>query len=300
VPGVGGGSSTRAARLRRLVAVCAVVLLLDLLLLAVLPHERLLDGPDLPWLLLAGLFFVGDSVGLDVELRRRTFVFHLSEVQLLLGLALCPLPEVIAARFLGGLLEQVMHRRPLRKIAGNAVVQALEVLTAAALLHLLTVGPPLGTPATWAAVPFALLGSCLVGYGLVHVLVLVSSGVRVLDADTRRTLLPWSLCIVAESVVGLLLLDLLDRPVAAGALVALGVGFGLYHRSAVRLRGRYSRLEILSHFTEALVGQVDTDDVVGTVLEQSLEVLRGDTAELLLLGDEVGPARWVRHTARTG
>ncbi len=297
---MGRGLLARASRRQRVLGLCVALLAINAVLLLGVPYEPMLPGPALPWPLLAVLFLLGDSVALNVELRRRTFIFHLTEVQLLLGLALVSLPELLLARLVGGVVSMLIERREPLKIFGNAGIHGLEVLVAAGMLHVLSIGPPLAEPVTWPVVPVALMASVIVGHCAVILLSTAATGEQQFDREAWATLLPWSLCVLVEAFLGLLLIDVLDEPAVAAALVMLGVGFGLHHRSVMRQRGRYAQLQLLSHFTEALVGQVETDDVVATVLEQSAEVLRADVAELLLLRTDDGPARWVRHTPAIG
>ncbi|MDP3710873.1 MAG: bifunctional diguanylate cyclase/phosphodiesterase [Mycobacteriales bacterium] len=266
-----------------------------------LPHEPLLtDGPDLHWALLAGLFLLGDQVGLHVELRRRTLIFQLTEVQMLVGLALVPLPELLLARVLAGLVHNLIKRRSAVKVVGNVALHSAEVVTAATLLHLVDPAVALTGAWAWLVAPAVLVVTIVVGHVALTSLASAHVGARQLDRESFVALAPFLACVVAEALVALLVLELLDTPAACAALVVLGAAFGTYHRAVTRQRGRFAQLQLLSHFTEALVGQVETDEVVATVLEQTAEVLRSDRSELLLVGDAEGPARWVRHTPLGG
>jgi diguanylate cyclase (GGDEF)-like protein len=293
---------TREARAaRRVWAVVAAVAAVAAAFVLLAPSGPLLaDAPAPPWVLLLAAFFLGDSIGLQVELRRRTVTFLLTEVQLLVGLALLPLHEVLLARLLSSVLRDLLDRRPAVNLGGNAAMQVLDLGVAACLLHLVSGWAPLGSPLSWVVAPLCLVGATICSHVAFNALGAAYSGLRRLDRESVIALGPFLVCVVAEGLAALLVLQLLDSPAACAALLALGCGMGLYHRSTVRQRSRTAQLELLSHFTEALVGQVETDDVVAAVLEQTAEVLRADASELLLVGDEDGPARWVRHTAGEG
>ena len=295
-----GGVASRRAAVRTLLLIAAV-LGVALGVAAALPHEAMLSGaPEPPWLLLAAAFLLGDAVGVEVELRRRTLIFQLTELQLLVGLALLPLPEVLLARVVGGLVANLLLWRGPTKTLGNVAVSTAEVATAAALLQLMGPGNALSGPWSWVLAPLVVVVTIVTSHVLVSWLIAAQSGVPQADRESFAALAPFLLCVVGEAVVALLVLEVVDVPSACLALAALGAAFAAYHRTATRQRARFAQLQLLSHFTEALVGQVETDDVVATVLEQTAEVLRSDRSELLLVGDADGPARWVRHTDDAG
>ena len=250
------------------------------------PGGSVPSAPWVPWWLLAAGFTASQAQVLNVQIRREARSVFLSEIPMVVGLLYTAAQPLILARVLGAaisfglLLKQ--YRQP-RKLAFNLVLAGAEAVAALAVLHL--IAPWLGAdpPQVWVAALVATAvstGLAAVAVGLV---------IDLLDARVRvGELVLLGLRCTAEAlpacVLGVVAAAAWSASRWSAIPVLLASSALLWaYRAYARLRERHLTLERLYQFSRGISLARGGNEVVTTVLEQSMELLHAEEAWLVFL-----------------
>jgi diguanylate cyclase (GGDEF)-like protein len=291
---------------RRLALPAARLVLLSLvlagaaaLLTPASPRPEALDGLRLaPWWLFAGLFAVTEACVVQLRLRREAFSLSLSEAPLVIGLFLARPSELLVGRVLGSALVFVAHRRqrPMKAGFNTALVAAG---TAVAVTLFRSMLPADAGPFGPVAVSAALAAT--VGAGILDSLALTLVVGWYASPVTARVLLGEVASSVAVSTLvgaaGLLAVAALRGGEATLPLALAGAIALLAYRGFATLADRHTSLERLYELSDSLAATPGWNDVLGSVLRRSSDLLRAGYVEVLLAGHgpgraPLGPQRW--------
>jgi diguanylate cyclase (GGDEF)-like protein len=240
--------------------------------------------PRPSWWLLALAFAVAELCVVHVEFRRNVHIFSLSEVPLAFGLIFADPSAMLLGVLLGPIVVLVVNRgqSPV-KVAFNVALFCLGAALAITILHLLVPARDAVDPAVWGAVLVAALANAVLGALLVCAVIRLS-GQPIAASKLARTLgMAIAVCItntclalggaaaVASDARAAVLLF-----VPAGAVV-------LAYRAYMGERRKHESLEFLHEVTRLLARAPDIGAGLAVLLQRTLDVFRGDLAEIILL-----------------
>jgi diguanylate cyclase (GGDEF)-like protein len=249
-------------------------------------------------LVVVALFALADKFVVVLPVRRGSHTLSLSEIPLVLGLVMIHPVLLFVARIAGAILGLgVLDRQRGSKLAFNVALFGAQAALASAVFHL-AVGSrdPLG-PVGWVAAFGAAFVVDLVSIVLVTAAIAIHEDGqewrRLLTADVR-SLFQVPLVAVTTTLALVTAIVVRDHP---GALVLLGVlAFVAYRafREYARQTQGHKQVEQLYAFTRTLDGVHDSDEVTRTVLSEVRDLVRAESAELVVMNPDAGGATWIR------
>ncbi|MGY1621737.1 putative bifunctional diguanylate cyclase/phosphodiesterase [Geodermatophilus sp. SYSU D00965] len=256
------------------------VLLAVVVAVLVFPRATTAFEP-LPFLLVAIAFFVTETVSLQIEFRRQTYLWSVSELAMTLALVEVGGLWAAVARVLGLGASLAVQRYAPAKAVYNLAVAVVEMAVAAAVLEILPVGE-LTAPITWFALILAVLAADVVGTSLVVTAIRLSGG----DPGRQfwqEQLLPIAVVgpfAVSVAVVALLLTSLtvwsgvLMLPAAAAVIL-------LFRRFAAVAR-ESKRLERVYEFARRVEGVAPDEEGTFQIVDAVRELLNAERVALWL------------------
>jgi diguanylate cyclase (GGDEF)-like protein len=250
---------------------------------------------------LALLFTLTEGFTVYVRVRRGAHAISLSEFPMVLGLLVFDPVAVIAARALAGGAGLVLLRRQRGgKLAFNVALLAVQASVAVLIFRLLA---PHALGATtdglqlrdWLATYAAMVVADVVAA------VLLTAVIALHDDPGEWRRLPAALqsvwMVAVTTTIALVSFSAAVQARWALALVGVvAVVLFLAYRAYVQLGNGNAEVEQLYGFTRALDGEQAIDDLISVVLRLSRDVLRAETAELVL--PEGGRLRHIRLTGQ--
>jgi diguanylate cyclase (GGDEF)-like protein len=246
-----------------------------------------LPGSDIAGLVTVAVLFAGaDRFVVTFPVRRGAHTLSLSEVPLVLGLVLLSPVLLVLVRLAGGLVGLVAFRRQRgSKLAFNLSLYAGQVTVAAGVFHLVTgSADPLG-PVGWLAAFAATFAADLVSIVAISAVIAMHDDSqewrRLLSADVRGLFqLPLVAITTALGLVAAIVVR--DQLLAAVLLSVLAFAiYRVFQRYAQQTQG-HAQVEALYRFTRTLSGSQDADEVSRIVLSQVRDLVRAESAELLV------------------
>ena len=274
--------ASTALRLWFLIAV--VTALAVLVVVSWLPPPSLHShGITAPWWLLAAGFVAAEVWPVHLDIRRNTWSATLSEIPLIIGLALSPSINVVIGQIVGCVVAWgFIRRQAFNKLSFNTSIAALEAALAVVVYHAIAGNQSVLFPKVWLAAFAAMIVEGLVSSLGVAVAItaltgkppsgvlenFLVSGVMASSCGTTMALCaamvlrtqPWALGLLASTA----------------AILALG-----YHQLAATRR-RYSGLQLLYGFTEAMQNSSAQSSVIEALLSTTRKLLGADVAEVVL------------------
>jgi diguanylate cyclase (GGDEF)-like protein len=249
-----------------------------------LPLEPIPAPVEVPWLVLAAAFAVTEVFVVHLQIRRNAHSFSLSEAPLVVGLVFAAPVALIAARVVGAALTLVLHRRQRGvKLAFNVAHLALEACLAVAIFRPLLGG---AEPVSWRGWLAALAVTAITDLlSAAYLSAAISLNEGRLERELLREAVTFGLIAAAAntSLAILAVTVLWHDPTAAWALCVVALLAVVTYRSYTSLRAGHARLEVLYSFTRDLEHSANLEQLAGSVLRRTREVLRAERAELVLL-----------------
>jgi diguanylate cyclase (GGDEF)-like protein len=250
------------------------------------------------WAALVVAFGIAEFAAVHLHVGRQTLTYSLSDVPLIVGLALVDPTHAVDARLAGAGLVIVVtrFRRPL-KLAFNVTHVWLETVLAAVVWHLV-VGDadPVG-PRGWLAALAVLTATELYSALAVAGVIRLDEG-RLAWQSVPEFLVGSVMALANVSLAVLVLVLVATDWRASWALLVLGLVLASAYRSHSALRRRHDGLDKLASSTSLLAGDLRTERVADAVLRRAAQLVNADVAELDVWG--VGPGRALRVTLRRG
>ena len=254
------------------------------------------DQMQLPWPVLLALFIAVEASVLHVQVRREAQTVSMSEIPLVLGLFLAEPSTVIATRVVGSFLVYAFYRRqaPL-KLAFNLALAFAEVSLGLAVFHAVAGTTEAVSGRAWVAAYVAVMSSSLLSAVAVSMVIVLYEGV-LRPEDLRRAVGVGLPIAGLTTTLGLIATNcLILSTKTAWLLGAAAVICVLTYRAYAALADRHLSLERLYRFSQAVGSAPEVDDVIRSVLAQARDLLRAESADLLLL-PEAGAAVGLRLT----
>ena len=275
---------------RTVVLTAALVLVILVIVAFPLRHAPSSYGVSLVQLAaVAVLFAATERFTVTFPVRRGSHTISLSEIPLVLGLVALAPAALVLVRVIGGFAGMaLLSRQRGTKLAFNTALYGTQAAAAALLFHLLVgSSDPLG-PRGWLSCFVATLVADLISVVLISAVIALHDDTeewrRLMTADLRNILqLP---LVVVTTTLGLITAIVVRDQLAAAALLGI-LCFAIYlvfHRYAQQTQG-HAQVEALYRFTRAVSGSNDATAVTHEVLSQVRDLVRAETAELILLDD---------------
>jgi diguanylate cyclase (GGDEF)-like protein len=264
--------------------VAVVTALAALVIIMWLPAAHLRShGITAPWWLLAAGFTISEIFPVHLDIRRNTWSATLTEIPLIIGLALSPSLSVIIGQVLGCVIGWgLIRRQAIQKLAFNASIAALEASAAVVIYHLIAGHQSVLYPTVWAAAFAAMLVE-----GIVSTLGVAAAITALTGTPPAGVLENFLVSGVMASFCGTALglgaaMVLRTQPYAIGILciIATVLAFG-YHELAATRR-RYSGLQLLYGFTEAIQHSTADANVIEELLATTRKLLGAEVSELVV------------------
>jgi diguanylate cyclase (GGDEF)-like protein len=235
--------------------------------------------------LLALLFATVEVFYVQLQFRRETLAFSLSEIPLVLGLYFSRPSDIVVAQLVGVSLALWFHRRqPLMKIAFNLANLSLAAGVALLVFHaILADGPPLGVSG-WGAALAASVAADVVAVAGIAAAMWTSSGKpphlsQLFGSGSIATFFNAALGLVGVIVIW-------TTPSATWLLAVLAGMLVLAYRAYGVMLRKTESLEFLYESTRATQQASEFQASVQEMLRQAREMFRAERAEILLFDAE--------------
>jgi diguanylate cyclase (GGDEF)-like protein len=257
-------------------------------LVLALTHLRHLSAigpqPRPAWWVLAIAFAVAEVCVVHVAFRRSVHIFSLSELPLVFGLIFAHPSTMLLAVLAGPIGVLVVDRRQgAVKVAFNVSLFCLGAAVAVTVFHALVPARDAVDPAVWGAALVATMTNAVVGALLVSAAVRLS-GQAVAAAKLGRTVaVALAVCVTNTCLALAGAAAVASDQRAAILLVVPAAAVVLAYRAYTAERRKHESLEFLHEVTGLLARAPDVATGLGGLLERTLDVFRGDLAEIVLL-----------------
>ena len=278
----------RVSGSQRVWGLSAVLLVASAVLLGLVGGRAApLEGPSIPWLVLAISFGVAEVFVMHVRIAKHAHSFSLSEIPLVVGLALSTPTELVLAQAVGVGLALALHRRqkPMRLIF-NVSQRSVTTLVAVGVFGVVVdVGGP-----SWPVVCGAALVATLVADVLASILINVAIA---LSEDTRvvldQVLGMGTALIFANTALALLTVMMLSLHPATVVLVAVpAAATFLAARAYADVQRKHDNLALLQRSTALAQGSLDIHEMLPPLLDHVRQMFHADIAELVLWPESGG------------
>jgi diguanylate cyclase (GGDEF)-like protein len=238
---------------------------------------------EIPWPVIAAIFYLAEVKVVEVHFRRETHSFSLSEVPAVIGLFfLSPLEYVLALLVGSGVALGVNSRQSPLKLLFNMSYYALAAVVSLAIFH--TIGRFDGSPGPidWLATFAATLTTCLLGALSISTVISLSGGApqfqklpEMLQFGGMGALANTSLALLAVSI-------LWSDPLAIWLLAVPILTLFVAYRAYVSEREKGERLELLYESSRILQRSPELDSALVALLEHARDMFRAERAEVVL------------------
>ncbi len=234
------------------------------------------------WWLLAIGFTLSESLVIHLPVQRDSHTVSMSEIPLVLGLAMASPLAVILGRIAAGVLVLGARRQPAIKLLFNLVLFTLETTIALVVFHqVLGAGDPV-SPLGWVAAMAAVAVAVSTSAALVDIVIALNDRRRRL-AEIVRSFAVSSLISIAVGFLGTIAVLVLEyEPRATPLLLATMAFFFVLFRSFGALSRRHDDLTSLYQFTNQMDGTLGSRDIAVVTLREAVSILRVEHGEIIL------------------
>ena len=219
-----------------------------------------------------------------VEFRRNVHIFSLSELPLVFGLIFAQPWAMLLGILLGPIVVLVVNRgqSPV-KVAFNVTLFWLGGAVAATIFHALLGAQDVIGPTVWGAALLATLANAVLGALLVCAVIRLS-GQPIAMAKLLRTLaMATAVCVTNTCLALGGAAAVATDAWAALLLLVPAAAVVLAYRAYMAERRKHESLEFLHEVTRLLARAPDISAGIAGLLQRTLDVFRGDVAEIILL-----------------
>src|SRR6478672_6924486 len=237
---------------------------------------------NLPWVLWAAAFALGEVLVVHWQWKRDAHSFSMGDLVLAVGLFLASPVQLVTAMALGAGAALLVHRRQTGvKLVFNMAEYALGSSVALVVFHALST--VLGSNLDWLAALVAVLAATLTADICIFGIMIILEG-RV-DARQLLELLGLSVPFALGSAgMGLVVARTVVNDPAALALLALPtILIVVAYRAYTGAKEQQDNLRLL-HEVTSLLHAGDTQEALGDFLDSVRSAFRAEMAELVLLG----------------
>jgi diguanylate cyclase (GGDEF)-like protein len=240
--------------------------------------------PRPSWWLLAAAFAVAELCVVHVAFRRNVHIFSLSELPLVFGLVFAEPWAMLVGVLVGPIVVLIVNRgqSPV-KVAFNVSLFWLGAALAVTIFHVLLPMRDAVDPAVWGVTLVATLTNAVVGALLVCAAIRLS-GQSIAPSKLARTLVMATAVCVTNTCLALGGAAAVASDARAAVLLVVPAGaVVLAYRAYMAERRKHESLEFLHEVTRLLARAPDIAAGLAGLLQRTLDVFRGDLAEIILL-----------------
>jgi signal transduction histidine kinase len=245
--------------------------------------ETPMGDPGYPtWWMLAMGFIVAESLFVHLPVRRDSHTISMSEIPLVIGLAMASPPAVLFGRIIAGTVVLILRRQPLVKLTFNLSLFTLETTVALIVYRYILGTAEPWAPIGWVAAMVAIVIAVTVSAGLVDVVIALNDRRRKLP-EIMRSFAVGSLISVAVGLLGTITVVIIHyEPLASILLAVTMTFFFILFRSFGRLSLRHDDLRSLYSFTNQVDGTLGARDIAVVTLREAVSILRAEHGEIVL------------------
>ncbi|MDJ0664144.1 MAG: ATP-binding protein [Acidimicrobiia bacterium] len=251
----------------------------------------------LTWWALAIGFTITESLIIHLPVQRDSHTVSMSEIPLVLGLALAEPAAVIVGRLVAGIVVLVARRQPLFKLIFNMALFTLETTVALAVYRtILGDGAP-ASPLGWIAAMAAVGIAVTVSAALVDGVIALSDRHRRFSV-ILKSFAAGSLISIAVGFLGTIAVVVVEyEPRASTLLAAALIFFFALFRFFSRVSRRHDELSALYDFTNQMDGTLGGADIAAVTLREAVSILRAERGEIILSNPTDSHASYLGFTA---
>jgi diguanylate cyclase (GGDEF)-like protein len=277
------------------VAMIGAAFLVSFLVLARMPS---LDAAwQLPWWVMAPVFWAAEAQVIHFHFRRGAHTFSLNELPLVVGFFLANPVELVIAQAIGSAIAlQFNRRQPPVKLAFN--IGSFALSSAVGLLVFRAVGAGgLTEPVRWMAAFLAVGISNLVGVVAVALAISISEGS--LGVPKLRQMIAVSTVVaITNTSIALLAVIIIVADSRAVWLLTLPIAtLFLGYRAFIGAKQQHESLELLYESTRILQRTPELDSALVQLLYHSRTMFRAEQAEIVLFPSVPGDSYLVTSVA---
>lgn len=237
----------------------------------------------LPWWLVAGAFFLTESVVIHLHIGRSAQSLSMTEVPLVFGLFFLSPTAFLTARMIGaGLALIAVRRQRPTKLAFNLSSFFLSSVVALWIIH--TFDSVSGTfgPIQWLTAFGATFSENVIGVLAIAAVISLAEGR--LDRRVPGMLATGSIVAVTNTSLALLMITVLIADAPAGLLFAVPIFMAFVaYRAYIGAQHQHESLEMLYESTRILQRGPALDRALVELLDHTRKMFRAEVAEVLLL-----------------
>ena len=239
---------------------------------------------ELPWWILAGVFYLTEAKVIHLHLGRSAHSFSMSEIPVVYGIFFFAPAEFILARLVGAGLALVISRRQRSaKLAFNLAQFLLCTVVTVGVVHLLVgVGNAFG-PRDWPTAFLATSAENMVGVFAVTAAISLAEG-SPQAARIPRMLLMGAVVSLTNTSLALLVITVLFVEPSAALLFAVPIiAVFVAYRAYLSERQQHEGLEMLYESTRILQRSPQIDQALVSLLDHARKMFRAEIAEVSIL-----------------
>ncbi len=237
---------------------------------------------QLTWWMLAVGFILAESMTVHLPVQRDSHTISMSEIPLVLGLAMAAPGAVVVGRAIAGTLVLAARRQPPVKLTFNLALFTLETTVALATYRTVLGTASPASPQGWLATMAAIAVAVTVSAALVDIVIAWSDRRRRL-AEIIRSFSVGSLISIAVGFVGTIAVVVVDYEPQATLLLAAAMAlFFMLFRAFGALSRRHDDLSSLYEFTNQVDGTFGSRDIAVVTLREAVSILRAERGEIIL------------------
>jgi diguanylate cyclase (GGDEF)-like protein len=257
--------------------------------------------PDwqLPWWVLAPVFWAAEAQVIHFHFRRGAHTFSLNELPLVVGFFLASPIELLVGQAIGSALALAINRRqPPVKLAFNIASFALASVIGLIVFRAVGAGP-LTDPLRWFAAFLAVGISNVVGVVTVATAISISEGSLGVP-KLRQMVAVSSVVAITNTSIALLAVIIIVADSRAVWLLTLPIAtLFLGYRAFIGAKQQHESLELLYESTRILQRTPELDSALVQLLYHSRTMFRAEQAEIVLFPSSPGDGYLVTSVAES-
>ena len=243
----------------------------------------------LPWWLVAGAFFLTESVVIHLHIGRSAHSLSMAEVPLVFGLFFLSPTAFLTARMIGaGLALVAVRRQRPTKLAFNLSQFFLSSVVALWIIHSFDSLSRTFGPTQWLTAFGATFSENVIGVLAIAAVISLSEG-RIESRRVPGMLATGSIVALTNTSLALLMITVFYADPLAGLLFAVPIlaAFVAY-RAYIGEQQQHESLEMLYESTRILQREPALDRALVELLDHARKMFRAEVAEILLLPPSEG------------
>jgi diguanylate cyclase (GGDEF)-like protein len=251
-------------------------------------HQEAIQSPEIAWWALALMVVVTERWPIELQFRRATHAFTLTDVPLTLALVFATGTHAFFAVLAGLLVGALLRRMPPVKLAFNLAQYALITAVLIVVVHFTASADPAFGWIMWGAVIAATqIGGVLAIVQILAAMVLTEGHV---SRDQVRQMFGMDLVVTMTGTVMALVVGILwiERPEATPLVLVLILGAIVGSRAYVREVEGHEKADFLAEANRNLSESPEVADALEGLLEGALEAFHAEQAEVILFAADGG------------